>query len=218
MADNYQGGFENQDFDDGLEQILEEQCEHVVSDRYVVKLPTEDALQEVVVSAESHHDLNNVTNPAPIPSSEEQSHKLPDGSNVHIPEQGYDEGGLTAWTDSQIRAWDQVSFSASESEEEEEEELPHEIRQELFREHDLNRRLEYDMLRCVNWNFETLFDLNGQTLSYREAEDIVASAQSDVVSILRNIIACQQQHNESLRHTAEFWRSCMVNFCSFNRA
>ncbi|XP_042622682.1 uncharacterized protein LOC122146630 isoform X2 [Cyprinus carpio] len=188
--------------------------------------------------------------------TEEQSHKLPDGSNVHIPgasrprhsqgqgvkrlrlpehetdyvpttsrlrtsennEQGYDEGGLTAWTDSQIRAWDQVSFSASESEEEEEEELPHEIPQELFREHDLNRRLEYDMLRCVNWNFETLFDLNGQTLSYREAEDIVASAQSDVVSILRNIIACQQQHNESLRHTAEFWRSCMVNFCSFNRA
>lgn len=29
-----------------------------------------------------------------------------------------------------------------------------------------------------------------------------------MVSILRNIIACQQQHKESLRHTAEFWSSC----------
>lgn len=125
----------------------------------------------------------------------------------YFTEQGHDEGGLTAWTDSQIHAWDQVSFSASESEEEDEE-LPHEIPQELFRERDLNRRLDYDMLRRVNRSFETLFDLNGQTLSYREAEDIVASAQSDVVSILRNIIACQQQQNESLRHAAKFWRSC----------
>ncbi|KTF71649.1 hypothetical protein cypCar_00049243 [Cyprinus carpio] len=183
MAENYQG-------------------EHVDTNSHVIILPTEDVLQEVVVSA----DVTNPT-PAPVPSSEERSHTLPDCSSVHIPEQGYDEGGLTAWTDSQIHAWDQVSFSASESEEKDEE-LPHEIPQELFRERDLNRRLDYDMLRRVNRNFETLFDLNGQTLSYREAEDIVASAQSDVISILRNIISCQQQQNESLRHAAEFWRSC----------
>lgn len=61
-----------------------------------------------------------------------------------------------------IHAWDQVSFSASESEEEEE--LPHEIPQELFRDRDLNRRLDYAMLPHVNRNFETLFDLSGQTL------------------------------------------------------
>lgn len=54
--------------------------EHIVSDSHVVILPTEGTLQEVVVSLESHHKLNNVTNPTPthVPSSEEQSHKLPD--------------------------------------------------------------------------------------------------------------------------------------------
>ncbi len=121
----------------------------------------------------------------------------------YFTEQGYDERGLTAWSDSMIHAWDQVSFSDSESEEEEE--LLHEIPQVLFR--DLNRRLDHDMLSRVNLYFERLFDLAGQPLSYREAEEIVVSAQSDV-SILRNIISCQQQHNEALRHAAEFWRSC----------
>ncbi|XP_026110137.1 uncharacterized protein LOC113082977, partial [Carassius auratus] len=122
-------------------------------------------------------------------------------------EQRYDEGGVTAWSDSMVSAWDRASFSDSASEEETEE-LPNEDPQELFRERDLNRRLDYDMLRRVNRRFGTLFDLSGQALSYRGAEEIVGNAQSDVVGILRNIIECQQQLNVSLRHAAEFWRSC----------
>ncbi|XP_016329674.1 uncharacterized protein LOC107678790 [Sinocyclocheilus anshuiensis] len=227
--------------------------EHVGSDSHVVILPTEEALQEVVVSSESRHETNNVirTTPERVTSSEEGSHTLIASTSDHTPaasssptpqlrsqhtggqgvkrlrlqeqdtddsptttrlrtsennEQVCDERDLTAWSDSMIHAWDQISFTDSESEEEDE--LPHEIPQELFRDRDLNIRLDYDMLSRVNRYFERLFDLAGQPLSYREAEDIVASAQSDVLAILRNIIACQQQHNEALRHAAEFWRSC----------
>ncbi len=101
-----------------------------------------------------------------------------------------------------IHTWDQVSFSNSEIEEEEE------IPQQLFRERDLNRRLDHDVLNRVNRYFERYFDLPGQPLTYRQSEKIAVNAQGDVISILRNIIACQQQHTEALRHAAEFWRSC----------
>ncbi len=106
-----------------------------------------------------------------------------------------------------IHAWDQVSFSESESEEEEEQ-LPHEIPQQLFRECDLNRRLDHDALNRFNLCFERVFDLAGELLSYRQVEEIAVNVQADVIAILRNIIACLQQHTEALRHAAEFWRSC----------
>lgn len=115
--------------------------------------------------------------------------------------------GLTAWSDSMLHAWDQASFSDSENEEEEEE-LPHEISQQPFHEYDLNRRLDYDALNRVNLYFERFFDLAGQSLSYRRVEEIAVNAQADVIAILRNIIACQQQHTEALRHAADFWRNC----------
>ncbi|XP_026081145.1 uncharacterized protein LOC113057827 [Carassius auratus] len=266
MADNYQDGFENQDFDEGLDQILEElfdenvlfACdepgavnndEQDVGSNQELITPPENVAQEVEISTESQHALGHVTKPASAdaPDPEGDSHNLPDVSNVRteasvtcrvrhsegqgvkrlrLPEWGtddvpstsrlrtsenneqrYDEGGVTAWSDSMVSAWDRASFSDSASEEETEE-LPNEDPQELFRERDLNRRLDYDMLRRVNRRFGTLFDLSGQALSYRGAEEIVGNAQSDVVAILRNIIECQQQLNESLRHAAEFWRSC----------
>ncbi len=97
-----------------------------------------------------------------------------------------------------IHAWDQISFSDSESGEEEE--LPHEIPQQLFRECDLNRRLNHDALNRVNRYFESVFDLAGQPLSYRQAEEIAVNAQADVIVILRNIIACQQQHTGLASH------------------
>ncbi len=101
-----------------------------------------------------------------------------------------------------IHAWDQASFRDLESEEVAE--LLHEIPQELFRERDLNRRLDHDMLNLVNWYFERLFDLVGQPLSYWEVEEIVTSTQGDVFLILRNIISCQQQHTDALCYTVKF--------------
>ncbi len=93
-----------------------------------------------------------------------------------------------------IHAWDQVSFSYSENEEEEE--LPHEIPQKLFRERDLNRRLDHDALNRDNRCFERVFDLAGQPLSYRQVEEIAVNAQGDVISILRNIIASTATHRD----------------------
>ncbi len=101
-----------------------------------------------------------------------------------------------------IHAWDQVYFSNSEIEEEEE------IPQQLFHKHNLNRSLDHYALNRVNCYFERLFDLSGQPLTYRQSEEIAVNTQGDVISILRNIIACQQQHTEAILHTAEFWRSC----------
>ncbi len=111
-----------------------------------------------------------------------------------------------AWSDSMIHDWNQISFRDLENEVEEE--LTHEISQQLFHERDLNRRLDHDALNHVNRYFERVSDLAGQQLSYRQAEKIAVNVQCDVISILRNIIACQQQHTEALRHAAEFWRSC----------
>ncbi len=62
-------------------------------------------------------------------------------------EPGYDEQGLTAWSDSMVHAWDQAAFSNSEPEEDRG--LPHEIPQPVFREHDLNRSLDYNILHCT---------------------------------------------------------------------
>ncbi|KAL0152881.1 hypothetical protein M9458_051814 [Cirrhinus mrigala] len=124
-------------------------------------------------------------------------------------EQDYDEAGLTAWSDSQVQAWDEVRFSETDqSEEEAEEDLPHKISQEVFRDRDLNRRLDYDMLGRINRNFERVLDLVGPPLSYRDIETAVEAALVDVLSILRNIITCQQQHNEALGHATAFWRNC----------
>ncbi len=53
-----------------------------------------------------------------------------------------------------IHAWDQVSFSDSKNEE-----LPYEISQQMFHERNLNRRIDNDILNCVNRCFERVFDL-----------------------------------------------------------
>ncbi len=122
-------------------------------------------------------------------------------------EQDHDERGLTAWTDSMVHAWDQVSFSDTESEDEEEE-LYREMPRDVIRSSDLNRRLDHEALNRVNCYFERVFDLAGRPLTHQDAEQIAASSQGDVIAILRNIILCQQQHTEALRHAAEFWRNC----------
>ncbi len=87
-----------------------------------------------------------------------------------------------------LHAWDQVSFSDTESDEEE---LPHEIPQPLFHDRDLNRRLDREALNRVNRYFERDFDLAGESLSYRHVEEIAVNAQADVFAILTNIISCQ---------------------------
>ncbi len=61
-------------------------------------------------------------------------------------EQDHDERGLTAWTDSMVHAWDQVSFSNTESEDEEE--LHREMPRDVFRTSDLNRRLDHSTEPC----------------------------------------------------------------------
>ncbi len=105
-----------------------------------------------------------------------------------------------------VHAWDQVSFSDTESEDEEE--LYREMPWDVIRTSDLNRRLDHEALNRVNCYFERVFDLAGRPLSYQDAEEIAATSQGDVIAILRNIISCQQQHTEALRHAAEFWRNC----------
>ncbi len=105
-----------------------------------------------------------------------------------------------------VHAWDQVSFSDTESEDEEE--LYREMPRDVFRTSDLNRRLDHEALNRVNCYFERVFDLAGRPLTYRDAEELAATSQGDVISILKNIILCQQQHTEALRHAAEFWRNC----------
>ncbi len=104
-----------------------------------------------------------------------------------------------------VHAWDQVSFSDTESEDEEE--LYREMPRDVIRTSDLNRRLDHEALNRVNCYFERVFDLAGRPLTHQDAEQIAASSQGDVIAILRNIISCQQ-HTEALRHAAEFWRNC----------
>ncbi len=105
-----------------------------------------------------------------------------------------------------VHAWDQATFSDSEPEENPG--LPHEIPQPVFRERDLNRSLDYDILNRVNRYFERLFDLADQRLIYRQVEEATVNAQADVFAILTNIIECQQQHTEALRYAADFWQQC----------
>ncbi len=121
-------------------------------------------------------------------------------------DRGYDEQALTAWNDSMIHAWDQANFS--DSEDEEDAGLLHEIPQPVFRDRDLNRSLDYDILNRVNRFFERLFDLADQRLTYRQVEEATANAQADVFAILTNIIECQQHHTQALRYAADFWRQC----------
>ncbi len=120
--------------------------------------------------------------------------------------QDHDEGALTAWTDSMVHAWDQISFSDTESEDNGE--LYREMPRDIIRTSDLNRRLDHEALNRVNCYFERVFDLAGRPLTRQDAEEITANSQGDVIAILRNIISCQQQHTEALRHAAEFWRNC----------
>ncbi len=84
----------------------------------------------------------------------------------------------------------------------------HEIPQPVFRDRDLNRSLDYDILNRVNRFFERLFDLADQRLIYRQIEEATANAQADVFAILTNIIECQQHHTAALRYAADFWRQC----------
>ncbi len=105
-----------------------------------------------------------------------------------------------------VHTWDQASFNDSEPEEEGG--LPHEIPQPVFRDRDLNRSLDYDILNRVNRYFERVFDLADQCLIYRQVEEATVNAQADVFAILTNIIACQQQHTESLRYAVDFWQQC----------
>ncbi len=124
-------------------------------------------------------------------------------------EQDYDEHALTAWNDSVIHASAQADISDSESEEYVG--LPHEIPQPVFRDRDLNRSLDYDILNRVNRFFERLFDLADQRLIRRQLEEVTANAQADVFAILTNIIECQQHHTDALRYAADFWRECHNN-------
>ncbi len=105
-----------------------------------------------------------------------------------------------------VHAWDRVSFSDTESEDDGE--LYREMPRGIIRTSDLNRRLDHEVLNRVNCYFERVFDLAGRPLTRQDAEEITANSQGDVIPILRNIISCQQQHTEALRHAAEFWRSC----------
>ncbi len=111
-----------------------------------------------------------------------------------------------AWNDSMIHACDQANFS--DSGDEEDDGLPHEIPQPVFRDRDLNRSLDYDILNRVNRFFERLFDLADQRLTYRQVEEATANAQVDVFAILTSIIECQQHHTTALRFAADFWRQC----------
>ncbi len=120
--------------------------------------------------------------------------------------QNHDDAALTAWNESMVQAWDRVSFSDTESEDAEE--LYREMPKDVIRTSDLNRRLDHEALNRVNCYFERVFDLAGAPLTRHDAEEITANSQGDVIAILRNIISCQQQHTEALRHAAEFWRSC----------
>ncbi len=105
-----------------------------------------------------------------------------------------------------VHAWDQASFNNSEPEEDRG--LPHEIPQPVFRDRDLNRSLDYDILNRVNRYFERVFDLADQRLIYRQVEEATVNAQADVFAILTNIIASQQQHTEALCYAADFWQQC----------
>ncbi len=105
-----------------------------------------------------------------------------------------------------VHAWDQAAFSDSEPEEDAG--LPNEIPQPVFRERDLNRSLDYDILNRVNRYFKRVFDLADQRLIYRQVKEATVNAQADVFAILTNIIACQQQHTEALRYAADFWQQC----------
>ncbi len=108
-----------------------------------------------------------------------------------------------------VYACDQPDISDSESEEYVG--LPHEIPQPVFRDRDLNRSLDYDILNRVNRFFERLFDLADQRLTYRQVEEATANAQVDVFAILTSIIECQQHHTTALRYAADFWRECYNN-------
>ncbi len=105
-----------------------------------------------------------------------------------------------------VHASDQAGFSDSESAEDTG--LLHEIPQPVFRDRDLNRSLDYDILNRVNRYFERLFDLADQRLIYRQVEEATVNAQADVFAILTNIIECQQHHTQALRYAADFWRQC----------
>ncbi len=104
-----------------------------------------------------------------------------------------------------VHTWDQTGFSDSEPEGSG---LPHEIPQPVFRERDLNRSLDYDILNRVNRYFERLFEIADQRLIYRQVEEATVNTQADVFAILTNIIECQQQHTEALRYAADFWQQC----------
>ncbi len=121
-------------------------------------------------------------------------------------EQDYDEQALTAWNDSMVHASDLAGFSDSESVGDSG--LLHEIPQPVFRDRDLNRSLDYDILNRVNRYFERLFDLADQRLIYRQVEEATVNAQADVFAILTNIIECQQHYTDALRYAADFWRQC----------
>ncbi len=133
--------------------------------------------------------------------------------------QDHDEGALTAWTDSMVHAWDQVSFSDTESEDDGE--LYREMPRDVIRSSDLNRRLDHEALNRVNCYFERVFDLAGRPLTRQDAEEITANSQGDVIAILRNIISCQQQHTEGLYGTRQNFgevatTKCIMNSDSFN--
>ncbi|KAF4113995.1 hypothetical protein G5714_004218 [Onychostoma macrolepis] len=148
MADNYDATFDNLVFDKDLEHILEEICVHN-DDNNLVIIAAEDVQREIVVGTELRHEPANVTTSAP-------SHTECADGQLHTPT--VRANTRTVVTDpptqrmygcgqavKRVHAWDQVSFSDTESEEEEEEEdaeLLHEIPRELFSDCDLNRRLD----------------------------------------------------------------------------
>ncbi|XP_048036672.1 uncharacterized protein LOC125262163 [Megalobrama amblycephala] len=114
-------------------------------------------------------------------------------------DQDYDERGLTLYVESQEEACNNFDSDSSSDED------------------DTGPQLSYSMMNKINRNFKRILNLACLPLSYQEVEEIVRSSQTDVISILQNIIACQQQHTIALSHAADFWMNAHNQLLDENR-
>ncbi|XP_048028937.1 uncharacterized protein LOC125256771 [Megalobrama amblycephala] len=122
-------------------------------------------------------------------------------------DQDYDERGLTLYVESQEEACNNFDSDSS---------LDEDDTGSLFNEQHLPQ-LSYSMMNKINRNFKRILNLACLPLSYQEVEEIVRSSQTDVISILQNIIACQQQHTIALSHAADFWMNAHNQLLDENR-
>ncbi len=118
-----------------------------------------------------------------------------------------------------VHAWDQVSFSDTESEDEEE--LYREMPWDVIRTSDLNRRLDHEALNRVNCYFERVFDLAGRPLTHQDAEQIAASSQGDVIAILGILFRVNNNTPRLYGTRPNFGEiamiNCIMNSDSFNK-